>query len=180
MFKLFRLTANEALLVLADRRNKVILILLNFALHSRLLILQYTFLLSFIPSNDYCMIYTRTCLGEFVCTIKEDPINKHFNNEFVSVLFQTIHQELEALGRRIRFKKNVLESFSFTNGITNTRNGKIQSLNPTYKSIQTLEDRWQNLFIRSLEWEVTIEQLLGSYKRLKLLNVSTSTVSINP
>ncbi|KAI5699684.1 hypothetical protein M8J75_006914 [Diaphorina citri] len=85
---------------------------------------------------------------------------------------ETIHQELEALGRRIRFKKNVLESFSFTNGITNTRNGKIQSLNPTYKSIQTLEDRWQNLFIRSLEWEVTIEQLLGSYKRLKLLNNS--------
>lgn len=92
-------------------------------------------------------------------------------------LFQAIHQELENLGKAIRSKKNVLESFSFTNGITNTHNGKIQSLNPSYKSIRSLEDRWQLLFLRSIEWECTIEQLLqktwtGSYKRLKHLNVS--------
>uniref|UniRef100_A0A8D9FB41 KASH domain-containing protein n=1 Tax=Cacopsylla melanoneura TaxID=428564 RepID=A0A8D9FB41_9HEMI len=90
---------------------------------------------------------------------------------------EVIHQELEALGKAIRSKKNVLDSFSFTNGITNDRNGKIQSLNPTYKSIRTLEDRWQLLFLRSIEWECTIDQLLqktctGSYKRLKLLNRS--------
>lgn len=70
---------------------------------------------------------------------------------------QAIHEELEALGRRIRSKKK--------SSLT-----KIQNL--SYKSLRSVEDRWSQLYLRSIEWEVCIEQLLGSHKRLKLLNVS--------
>lgn len=84
-------------------------------------------------------------------------IGDRIEDTFLNLVF---HEELEALGRRIRAKK---------------KSSLIKVQNLTYKSLRNLEDRWQQLYLRSIEWEVCIEQLLSSsssQRRVKSANNS--------